>query len=122
MDKSTIKILICDDSILARKSLRNILTEEGFGNILEVANGRDAVDLCKKEQPQIAILDIIMPVLDGVSATREINNISPSTSVIIVSSGGDKSFITEAIKAGAVDFLLKPVEANHLMEIINNNI
>lgn len=120
MDRDKIRVLICDDSILARKSLRGMLTSMGFANVLEVANGQDAVDLCLKEKPELVLLDIVMPVKDGVTATKEIMAALPDTNIVIISSVGTQNHLTEAIKAGARDFVQKPVDAELLSQVLCN--
>ena len=120
MTKESAKILICDDSILARKSLTNLLNALGITNIIEAANGQAAVDLFKAEKPDIVFLDIIMPVKDGITATKEIMQINPQTRVIMCSSVGTQTYLKEAIKAGAKDFLQKPVEGATLKQVIDH--
>ena len=120
MDRNNIKVLICDDSILARKSLRGMLTTMGFANVLEVANGQDAVDLCIKEKPELVLLDIVMPVKDGVTATREIKEALPDANIVIISSVGTQTHLTEAIKAGARDFVQKPIDLDLLSQVLDN--
>ena len=93
MNKENASILICDDSILARKSMSGILNSLGFSNIREVSNGQAAVDAVKDEPTDIVFLDIIMPVKDGISATKEIKEISPNTAVIICSSVGTQKHL-----------------------------
>lgn len=114
------KILICDDSILARKSLTGLLTSFGYTNISEVSNGQDAVDRCKESKPDIVFLDIVMPVKDGVTATSEIIADAPDTIIIIVSSVGTQTHLKEAIKAGARDFIQKPVDEDLLKQVLEN--
>ena len=120
MNKENASILICDDSILARKSMSGILNSLGFSNIREVSNGLAAVDAVKDEPTDIVFLDIIMPVKDGISATKEIKEISPNTAVIICSSVGTQKHLREAIKAGAKDFIQKPVEATMVKQVIDH--
>lgn len=114
------KILVCDDSILARKSLSGILGGFGYANVAEVSNGEDAVNYCRDNRPGIVFLDIVMPVKDGVTATREIMEINPDTKIIIVSSVGTQTHIKEAIKAGAKDFVQKPIDEDLLKQIMEN--
>lgn len=114
------KILICDDSILARKSLSSILGNFGFTDISEVSNGEDAVNYCKENNPDIVLLDIVMPVKDGVTATAEIIADNPDTKIIIVSSVGTQTHIKEAIKAGAKDFIQKPIDEELLKQVLEN--
>lgn len=120
MNNENASILICDDSILARKSMSGILNSLGFSNIREVSNGQAAVDAVKDEPTDIVFLDIIMPVKDGISATKEIKEISPNTAVIICSSVGTQKHLREAIKAGAKDFIQKPVEATMVKQVIDH--
>lgn len=120
MDKENIKILICDDSILARKSMNNLLSSMGYNKVIEASNGQQCVDLCKSENPDLVFLDIIMPVKDGITATKEILENSPSTKVVMCSSVGTQTHLFEAIKAGAKDFIQKPVEEDTLKQVLNH--
>lgn len=112
------KILICDDSILARKSLRETLLQLGFKDIAEVSNGQAAVDTYSVLKPAIVFLDIVMPVKDGITATKEIIEYDPNACIVIVSSVGTQTHLKEAIKAGARDFIQKPVELEQLEHIL----
>jgi len=114
------KILVCDDSILARKSLCGILTNFGYTDITEVSNGEDAVNFCKENKPDIIILDIVMPIKDGVTATAEIMADDPDAKIVIVSSVGTQTHIKEAIKAGAKDFIQKPIDEDLLKQVLEN--
>ncbi len=114
------KILVCDDSILARKSICGMLSAFGYKDISEVSNGDDAVNFCKENKTDIILLDIVMPVKDGVTATGEILEIDPDAKIIIVSSVGTQTHIKEAIKAGARDFIQKPVDEELLKQVLEN--
>lgn len=120
MNKEDMKILICDDSILARKSLSGMLTSFGYSNISEVSNGEDAVENCRKDCPDLIFLDIVMPVKDGVTATSEIIADNPNAKIIIVSSVGTQTHLKEAIKAGAKDFIQKPIDEDLLKQVLEN--
>ena len=122
MSKENPKFLICDDSILARKKLADTLVELGYKQIISVANGEEAVNLYKLEKPDVVILDIVMPVKDGITATREIIEYDSSALVIISSSVGTQTHLKEVIKAGAKDFIQKPVDPKLLGEIIKHNL
>lgn len=115
-----IKLLICDDSILARKSLSGMLNTFGYTNIVEVSNGQAAVDSYLSEQPSIVFLDIVMPVKDGITATKEIMAHDPDACIIIVSSVGTQTHLREAIKAGAKDFIQKPIDPDLLKQIVEH--
>ena len=112
------KILIGDDSILARKQLKDILSELGATHYIEAANGQEAIDKYNEDPADIVFLDIVMPVKDGVSATREIVAAHPSAVVIIASSIGTKEQLKNAIEAGAKDFIQKPFSVNNIQRII----
>lgn len=114
------KVLICDDSVLARKNLVNVLTALGVKDIVEAANGQAAVDICKEVHPNVVFLDIIMPVKDGITATKEIKEFSPETIIVICSSVGTQTHLREAIKAGAKDFIQKPIESNMVKQVLDH--
>ena len=81
-----VKILICDDSILARKQLKDIIVEHGYQDFLEASNGQEAIDLYKEHKPELVFVDIVMPVKDGVQAIHEIREFDPEANIIVVSS------------------------------------
>lgn len=114
------KILVCDDSILARKSLVTLLKNMGYTNISEVSNGEDAVKYCIENKPELIFLDIVMPVKDGVTATSEIMAANPDSKIVIISSVGTQTHIKEAIKAGARDFIQKPIDEDLFKQVLEN--
>ena len=114
------KILVCDDSILARKSLVTILKNLGYTDISEVSNGEDAVNFCIENKPALIFLDIVMPIKDGVTATGEIMAANPDSKIIIISSVGTQTHIKEAIKAGARDFIQKPIDEELFKQVLEN--
>ena len=118
MSKENPKFLICDDSVLARRKLVDTLNSLGYDNIVTVANGQEAVDTYKSDRPDIVILDIVMPVKDGITATKEIIEFDSKALIIISSSVGTQSHLKEVIKAGARDFIQKPLDPKLLDEII----
>ncbi|MCR5590222.1 MAG: response regulator [Lachnospiraceae bacterium] len=115
-----LKILVCDDSILARKNLTTVLTGFGYTDISEVNNGEDAVSYCRQNRPDLVFLDIVMPIKDGVTATQEIMEMNPDSKIIIVSSVGTQTHLKEAIKAGAKDFIQKPIDTDLLKQVLEN--
>ncbi|MCR5508681.1 MAG: response regulator [Lachnospiraceae bacterium] len=122
MKRSDVKLLVCDDSILARKSITAMLNSFGYDNVLEVSNGEDAVITYKKEKPDVVFLDIVMPVKDGITATKEIREFDPEAKIVVISSVGTQTHLREVIKAGAKDFIQKPVEKEILKQILENNL
>lgn len=114
----TVKILIGDDSILARKKLKDIILQYGTPLFLEAKDGQETVDLYKKESPDLVFLDIVMPEKDGNTAIREIIDFDKNADIIIVSSVGTQSQLRAAIEAGAKDFIQKPVQPEIIHHII----
>ena len=119
---SEIKMLVCDDSILARKSMTGMLNSFGYENVIEVSNGEDAVNKYKSEKPDIVFLDIVMPVKDGITATKEIIEFDPNAVIIVISSVGTQTHLREVIKAGAKDFIQKPVDAELLKQVLDHHL
>ena len=122
MNKSDIKLLVCDDSILARKSMTAMLNSFGYENIVEVSNGDDAVTKYKEIKPNIVFLDIVMPVKDGITATKEIIEFDKDARIIVISSVGTQTHLREVIKAGARDFIQKPVDQDLLKQVLDHNL
>jgi two-component system chemotaxis response regulator CheY len=112
-----LKILLCDDSMLVRKKLKDALTLAGFTNLFEAADGEEAVALCLKENPDLVLLDITMPKKDGLEALQEIKQNNPNIHVVIASSVGTQGNLMKAIKLGAENFLQKPVQLNAILDI-----
>jgi two-component system, NarL family, response regulator NreC len=103
-----LRILLGDDHTLMRQGLRKILeAHDGWQIVAEAGDGRQAVKDALALQPDIAILDIGMPLLNGIEAARQITRRAPTTGVVIVSMHGDEAYITQALQAGAKGYLLK---------------
>ncbi len=113
------KILICDDSILARKQLKDIVLTLGNPTIIEATDGQDAIDKYKENNPNLVFLDIVMPKKDGNAAIEEIISHDSSATIIIVSSVGTQSQLKSALLAGAKDFVQKPIEKEQVIKVVN---
>lgn len=116
MEKN-MKVLIADDVLFMRRLLSDQLAKYGY-DIIEAENGEDAVLKCIREQPDLVFMDVVMPKMDGITATRLIKN-EISGKIIICSVISDKNKVLEAIKAGASDYIVKPVNDKRLQETIN---
>lgn len=112
------KILICDDSMLVRKKLSVSLKKLGITEIVEASDGELAVDMYKKESPDLTLMDIVMPKINGVDALKAILAADPKARVVMASSVGTQENLREAIMAGAYDFLQKPISEDQLKELI----
>ncbi len=114
------KILIGDDSVLARKQLKDIISSLGGRNFLDASNGQEVIDIYKEQSPEVVFLDIVMPVKDGNTAIAEIMEFDPKADIVIVSSVGTQSQLKQAIQLGARDFLQKPLNRRQIESILNN--
>jgi two-component system chemotaxis response regulator CheY len=112
------RVVIVDDDKLMRKALRLILQSENYAVVGEGVNGVDAIYLCETLMPDLVLLDINMPAMNGLSALEEIHKISPSTKVLMVSIEAKKDKVEEAIKMGASGFVVKPLNAGRVLERI----
>ncbi|MBE5887520.1 MAG: response regulator [Lachnospiraceae bacterium] len=122
MNINDCKILICDDSILARKQIKDIIVTLGTPTILEASDGQSAIDLYKAEKPNLVFLDIVMPKKDGNIAIEEIMAFDKDAIIIIVSSVGTQSQLKCALEAGATDFIQKPFSKEHIIEALHKYI
>jgi DNA-binding NarL/FixJ family response regulator len=114
-----IRVLLADDHTVVRQGLRALLTAEGDIDVVgEAENGRQAVELAKKLLPDVAVIDIAMPVLNGVEATRQITRAVPSTKVLILSSYSDDEYVSQTTEAGAVGYLVKQTAGDELLKAI----
>jgi len=120
MTESSLKILVCDDSMLIRKKLKEVLKSCGYGNVSEAANGQEAIDIYKESNPDLVFMDIIMPFKNGIEAVKEIIEFDKDAKVVMASSAGTKEHVKEAIKAGAFEFVQKPWEKEQINKILVN--
>jgi two-component system chemotaxis response regulator CheY len=114
-----LKVLVCDDSILARKQLKDIIATNGTPTFYEATDGQCAIDMYKKVKPDIVFLDIVMPKKDGNIAIEEIISYDPAATIIICSSVGTQSLLKCALEAGARDFVQKPIDPQQVLDIMN---
>jgi DNA-binding NarL/FixJ family response regulator len=115
----TLRLLIADDHRLFRQGLRQICElKGGFTVVGEAENGREAVELAVQLKPDVVLMDIQMPEMDGVEATRQVTLQLPETRVIILTMYRQDNYVFEAIKAGARGYLLKDVDGEDLLEAI----
>jgi NarL family two-component system response regulator LiaR len=114
-----IGVLIADDHPVVRQGLRTFLeTQDGLEVVGEASDGAEALELVQRLVPDVVLMDLVMPGLDGVEATRRIRGLSPTTKVIVLTSFDDDEKVFPSIKAGAAGYLLKDVRPHDLVEAI----
>ncbi|ATW88562.1 two-component system chemotaxis response regulator CheY [Halohasta litchfieldiae] len=113
------RVLIADDSEFMRNLLREIL-EGDFDIVGEAENGVEAVDLYNEHDPDIVMMDIVMPIRSGIEATDEITNENADAKIIMCTSVGQEEKMKEAIKAGASGYITKPFQKPNVLEAIND--
>src|SRR5918995_2983727 len=115
----TIRVAIADDHSLVRQGLRRYLDmAEGIEVVGEASNGKELLDLLAKETPDIALIDIRMPEMDGLEAAREIRDKHEKIGVIMLTAYDDRQFVVEAVRAGARGYVLKARDAEHLIQTV----
>ncbi len=114
----TIRVLLADDHRMLREGLRRSLTEEGFDIVGEAENGEQAVQMAADLQPDVVLMDVSMPEMDGVEATRSIRGTDTSTRVIMLTMHADKEVLAEAIRAGASGYLVKDCSTDEVAEAV----
>ncbi|MDY6794972.1 MAG: response regulator [Actinomycetota bacterium] len=114
----TATILIADDALFTRMMLRNILTENGYTAIVEAENGTEAIWNYDRWKPDLVIMDINMPEMDGLTAVKNIMNMDPEARIIICSALGQHQLMKEALEAGVLDFITKPFQPGKVVEVI----
>lgn len=112
-------VLIVDDAAFMRMMVKDILTKNGFNVVGEAENGAIAVDKYSELNPDLVIMDITMPEMDGLQAVREIRKVAPQARIIMCSAMGQQAMVIDAIQSGAKDFIVKPFQADRVIEAVN---
>ncbi len=113
------RIMVVDDAAFMRMMLKDILTKGGYEVVGEAENGLKAVDKYKELTPDLVLMDITMPELDGIGAVRQIKGIDPGAKIIMCSAMGQQAMVLESIQAGAKDFIVKPFQADRILEAVS---
>ncbi len=111
-------ILIVDDAAFMRMMIKDILTKNGFEVLGEAENGAKAIEKYKELSPDLVIMDITMPEVDGIEAVKAIKSTNPEAKIIMCSAMGQQGMVIEAIQAGAKDFIVKPFQADRVVEAV----
>ena len=111
-------ILICDDAAFMRMMIKDILTKNGYNVIGEAENGAIAIEKYKELSPDLVLMDITMPEMDGIQALKGIKALNANASVIMCSAMGQQAMVIESIQSGAKDFIVKPFQADRVFEAV----
>ncbi len=112
------RILICDDAAFMRMMIKDILSKNGYEIAGEAENGAIAVDKYAETKPDLVMMDITMPELDGIGALKAIRSKDSGANIIMCSAMGQQAMVIESIQAGAKDFIVKPFQADRVLEAV----
>ena len=112
-------VLICDDALFMRTMVSDILTQAGFQVVGQVETGQQAVEKYFELRPDLVTMDIVMPEMGGIDAVREITRQDPAARILMCSAMGQQALVTEAMQAGAKDFVVKPFQPSRVLEAVN---
>jgi DNA-binding NarL/FixJ family response regulator len=113
-----VRLLLADDHRMLRESLRRSMEENGFDVVGEAPDGAEAVRLAEELRPDVILMDVTMPVLDGVQATRQVRDRVPGTQVVILTMHADREILVDAIRAGAVGYLVKDCSTEEVVDTV----
>ena len=111
-------ILICDDAAFMRMMIKDILTKNGYDVVGEAENGAKGVEKYMELKPDLVLMDITMPEMDGIQALKKIKETDPGATVIMCSAMGQQAMVIESIQSGAKDFIVKPFQADRVLEAV----
>lgn len=111
-------ILICDDAAFMRMMIKDILTKNGYNVAGEAENGARAVEQYSALKPDLVLMDITMPEMDGIQALKKIKESDPGAMVIMCSAMGQQAMVIESIQSGAKDFIVKPFKPDRIMKTV----
>jgi len=112
------QILIVDDAEFLRVRISKMLVGEGF-EVSEAENGLKAIESYKTKKPDMVLMDVTMPEMDGLTALKELRKLDPNAKVVMLTALGQESVVLEAVKSGAKDFIVKPFDHDRVMSAIN---
>ena len=113
------KIMLVDDAAFMRMMIKNTLQQNGFTDIVEADNGEKAISVYNAEKPDLILMGITMPVMDGLESLKKLKEINSDVKVVMCSAMGQEAMVVEALKLGAKDFIVKPFKPDRIMKTIN---
>ncbi|MGI6697988.1 MAG: response regulator [Clostridiales bacterium] len=112
-------VLIVDDAAFMRMMIKDILSKNGYQVVGEAENGIKAIEKYAELKPDLVIMDITMPEMDGIEAVKRIRAADPGATIVMCSAMGQQAMVIEAIQAGAKDFIVKPFQPERVLEAVN---
>ena len=112
------KIMLVDDAAFMRMTIKNCLPKAGYDDLIEAADGQQAVETYDAEHPDLVIMDITMPNMDGIQALQAIKTKDAGAKIVMCSAMGQEAMVVEAIKLGAMDFIVKPFKPDRILQTV----
>ncbi len=112
------RVLIVDDALFMRTMLRDIFESAGWQIVAEAENGERAIEQYKLHQPDLVTMDIVMPEMGGIDALKKVLADDPTARILVCSALGQQNLIMEALRAGAKDFIVKPFQADQVLDVV----
>lgn len=113
-----IKLLIADDAPFIREVIRHVIAKANIEVVGEANNGKEAIEMAAKLNPDVVLMDIVMPIMSGIEATKEITSQFPQIKVVACSTEGQESMVMKALDAGCLSYIVKPFNAQELIKVI----
>ena len=113
------KIMVVDDAAFMRMMVKNALAQGGYTDVCEASDGNEAVQMYTEQQPQLVLMDITMPEMDGIQALKKIKEMDAGANVIMCSGMGQQAMVIEAIQNGAKDFIVKPFKPERILSTVD---
>lgn len=114
------KIMLVDDAAFMRMMIKDTLKKNGFTEIVEAGNGEQAIAAYQAENPDLILMDITMPVMDGLEALKKLKEMDSNVQVVMCSAMGQETMVVDALKLGAKDFIVKPFKPDRIMKTVNS--
>jgi two-component system chemotaxis response regulator CheY len=112
------RLLVVDDALFMRKLICGVATEAGWQVIAEATNGAEAVSLYQQHRPDLVTMDLVMPVMGGLDALRQIRVLDPCAQIVVITALDQKHALMESIRDGAIDFIVKPFERQRVLSLL----
>jgi two-component system chemotaxis response regulator CheY len=119
MEPNSKTVLIVDDIPYVRKTLKQILSQRGYRVVGEAEDGEEAVRLYEETSPDVVTMDLVMPIMNGVEATRAIMKKFPEARIVVLSAMMQENLVADAILAGAKDYIIKPFQTDEVLRVLN---